>query len=99
MHKFFKSLLEKMEADPMFGGGSESQSLESEFTRTVRKIKEKNSKDIWDAYYIPKAVTEILEKHKSISHLDNNKITLLAQSLMFRDLADGKLNEFYKFEE
>lgn len=43
MNGFFKDLLKKMELDPMFGG-SQNQSLESEFTRTVRKLKEKELK-------------------------------------------------------
>lgn len=97
MNEFFKDLLKKMELDPMFGG-SPTQGLEKEFTRTVQKIKEKNSKTIWDAYYVPKAVSEILEKNQTVSALDDKKIILLAQSMMFRDLAEGKLNEFYKFE-
>lgn len=98
MNRFFKDLLKKMELDPMFAG-SQNQSLESEFTRTVRKLKEKNSKLVWDSYYIPKAVSEILAKENKLTVNDDKRIVLLAQSLMFRDLAEGKLNEFYKFNE
>lgn len=98
MNRFFKDLLKKMELDPMFGG-SQNQSLESEFTRTVRKLKEKNSKLVWDSYYIPKAVSEILKKENKLTINDDKRIVLLAQSMMFRDLADGTLNEFYKFDE
>lgn len=77
--------------------------LERQFTNTVLLIKERNSQIVWSHYYVPLAVKEILRTLKKdesvLSAADNKRVEYMANSLMFRDMADGKLNEFYQFEK
>lgn len=94
--RFFKKLLWKLSAmdDAII---TAPVALEKEFCAEIRKRKEKNSQIVWSHYYVPLAVREILEEKGNISEADNKRVELIANSLLFRDMADGKLNEFYKF--
>lgn len=95
MHRFFKSLLERMENDVMFTGAPVA--LEHELTSEIKKRKEQNSQAVWSAYYIPLATAAIVREQGTITKKDIFKLECLANSLMFKDMADGKLNEFYQF--
>ena len=95
MHRFFKSLLERMENDVMFTGAPVA--LEHELTLEIKKRKEQNSQAVWSAYYIPLATAAIVREQGTITKKDIFKLECLANSLMFKDMADGKLNEFYQF--
>lgn len=72
--------------------------LENLFAKEVKLRKEANSQHIYNAYYIPLACTQIIKEQGDITNADKYKLENLAMSLMFKDLAYGKLNEFYKFE-
>lgn len=95
--KFFKKLLWKLSVidDAIITGAPVA--LEHEFSKEIRKRKEKNSQIVWSHYYVPLAVREILEEKGNISEADNKRVEFIANSLLFRDMADGILNEFYQF--
>lgn len=78
---------------------SEPESLEKEFHRKLIELKEQNSQIVWTHYYVPKATEQILIESGKVCSDDNKKIMYLANSLMFKDLADGTLTELYKFKE
>lgn len=73
----------------------ENDSLTEEFKRKVLEIKEKNSQELFNNYYLPLAVKEILHKDKYLT--TNNQAFHLAVAMLNQDIADGKLNEFYQF--
>lgn len=73
----------------------ENQHLTSEFKKKVVTIKEKNSQIVFENYYLPKAMVEISQKEGFFGI--NQKTITLASSMMFKDLSDGTLDEFYKF--
>lgn len=98
--KFFKELIKTLRTTNSFVENAYKQlPLEKEFRLRVRAIKEVNSEHIWSSYYIPIATTEILKQQGCITAKDTFKLECLANSLMFKDMADGKLNEFYRFNE
>lgn len=73
--------------------------LERQFLNEVRLRKEVNSEAVWSAYYIPLAAQQIIREQGDLTKDDTFKMQCLANSMMFKDLADGKLTEFYKFAE
>lgn len=73
----------------------ENDSLTNEFYKTVKSIKEKNSQALFNKYYLPRAVKEILSRDKYLT--TNKQAFHLAVAMLNKDIADGKLNEFYKF--
>jgi hypothetical protein len=98
MIDFFNEIFKALnEFDVGTKGGKPT--LEKQFLNEVKLRKNVNSQHVWSAYYIPIAAAEIIKKQGSLTKQDNFKLECLANSLMFKDLADGKLNEFYKFEE
>lgn len=72
--------------------------LEKEFLKEVRKRKEANSERLWSSYYIPLATAAIVKENGRITPNDNFKLECLANSLMFKDMADGKIDELYKLK-
>lgn len=92
MKKFFKRFLKSCYRHYL-----KRMSLEKQFNFEVIRRKERNSKKIWSCYYVPLAVHELLEQSGVIKDTDARKIEYLAQSLMFRDMADGKLDEFFNY--
>ena len=73
----------------------ENAILTNEYAERISELKEQNSKIIFDAYYLPKAVTAILREDNYLITLDGAKER--AVSMMLKDKADGILDEFYKF--
>lgn len=97
--KFFRKLLRKLNnVNSTLKEDYNQISLEKQFINEVRLRKHINSQHVWSSYYIPLAVRELISKQGSLSPTDNFKLECLANSMMFRDLADGKLNELYRFE-
>lgn len=72
--------------------------LERQFLNEIRLRKEINSEHVWSSYYIPLACAEIVKEQGELKKEDKFRLECLANAMMFKDLADGKLNEFYKFE-
>ena len=87
--KFFKKILRELE----------KPTLERQFLNEVRHRKEVNSEHVWCCYYIPLAAQKIIRKYGTITKKDEFKLQCLANSLMFKDMADGKLTDFYRFKE
>lgn len=102
MRDFFKKLTEKLDnfdVTVTSGYKQKEKPLEQEFTETVRTLKEQNSQIVWSHYYVPKATRQLLDEQGNISVSDEKRITYLANSLMFKDMADGILTDLYKFKE
>lgn len=72
----------------------ENKELTREFYRRTIFLKETNSKKIFENYYKPKAITEILKKDNYLT-TDSPQLTFKASALMFEDLANGVIDEFY----
>jgi len=97
--KFFKKLLRELNnVNTTLKEDYKQISLERQFLNEVKLRKHINSQHVWSSYYIPLAARELISKQGSLSPTDNFKLECLANSMMFRDLADGKLNELYRFE-
>ena len=97
--KFFKRLLRELNnVNSTLKEDYKQIPLERQFLNEVKLRKHINSQHVWSSYYIPLAVRELISKQGSLSPTDNFKLECLANSMMFRDLADGKLNELYRFE-
>lgn len=92
---WFKSITKSFDYEPMF----KTLPLETEFKKEIVNRKVKNSQYVWTNYYVPMAVANIMKDKGVISNKDNKKVEYLANSMMFKDMADGKLNEFYIFTE
>lgn len=73
----------------------ENKSLTLDFRQKVHSIKEKNSQIIWEHYYIPKAMLQVFKEDNYMGI--NKKVENLASANMFKDMANGKLDEFYRF--
>jgi len=95
LSNIFKNLTKKMENDPMF----KAPPLEMELREEIKKRKEQNSQIIWAHYYVPIAVRKVLkDSGNKFTSLDSKRIEYLASALMFNDMYEGRLNEFFKFE-
>ena len=98
--KFFKELISVLRStNDIVEKAYTPISLEKQFLNEIKLRKNINSQHVWSAYYIPIAAAEIIKEQGELKPADKFKLECLANSLMFKDLADGKLNEFYKFEE
>ena len=97
IHNFFNELNKELSKFTWFT--NQTKPLEKEFTQTVQAIKERNSQIVWTHYYIPKAIKQILSRDGYLLSADSKAIQHLATSMMFADLSDGTLTEFYKFKE
>lgn len=74
----------------------ENIELSYEFQDVVIAIKEHNSKIVWDSYYMPKAINAILKEE---GYLTSEKgATPRAKAMLLADLANGTLDEFYRFK-
>ena len=74
----------------------ENENLSENFKETVIAIKEKNSKRVFETYYIPKAITEILRESNLLA--TDSEVQQRATAMMFSDMANGILTEFYRFK-
>lgn len=97
IHNFFNELNKELNKFTWFV--NQSKPLETEFTDTVRFIKERNSQIVWTHYYLPKAIKQILEREGYLMSPENRQVQTLATSMMLADLANGELTEFYRFRE
>lgn len=96
---FFKKLLRELNGlNQAVTGSYQPITLERQFLNEVKLRKEINSHHVWCSYYIPLAAKEIIREQGNLTKQDEFKLQCLANSMMFRDLADGKLNELYRFE-
>ena len=77
----------------------ENKNLTVELIKTIAKQKEKNSQIVWSHYYLPLAIKEILERDGYLLSANHKEVQHLATSMMFKDLSDGTLTEFYRFKE
>lgn len=101
--KFKKSKLEKaMQFFLRFArkieifNNTENEALTEEFNEVLLAIKEQNSKAVWDAYYMPKAINAILKEE---GYLTTEKgATQRAKAMLLADLANGVLDELYRFK-
>jgi len=73
----------------------ENELLTINFQETVRRIKEKNSRIVFNAYYMPRAASAILKEQGYLA--TDNTVFQRASTMMFMDLSNGTLTEFYKF--
>ena len=89
MSTFFKKLMRSFK----------KPTLERQFLNEVRLRKEVNSEHIWCSYYIPLAAKTIIKEQGTLTKNDSYRMEMLANSLMFKDMADGKLTDFYRFKE
>lgn len=97
--KFFKRLLRELNnVNTTLSAEYKHISLERQFLNEVKLRKHINFQHVWSSYYVPLAAKELLNKQGYLTANDNFKLECLANSMMFKDLADGKLNELYKFD-
>lgn len=69
--------------------------LADEFNSKVLEIKENNSQIVFNAYYLPKAISAILKEDGYL--ITEQQAYPRAKAMMLSDMANGILNEFYKF--
>lgn len=79
-----------------FYSNYENEILTDEFRQTVRDIKEQNSQIVFEAYYLPKAISAILKEDGYLTTPQGAYPR--ATAMMLSDMAQGVLNEFYKFK-
>lgn len=96
---FFKKILKELNHINHMANDINRPTLERQFLNEVRLRKEVNSEHIWASYYIPLAAKEIIKETGTLTTDDKFRMEMLANSMMFKDMADGKLTEFYKFKE
>ena len=99
MSTFFKKLKRELNHINHMANSCNKPTLEQQFLNEVRLRKEVNSEHIWAAYYIPLAAKEIIKETGTLTKDDKYRMEMLANSLMFRDMADGKLTDLYRFKE
>ncbi len=74
----------------------ENQELTEDFMSSLKDIKEYNSKQIWDLYYLPKAISTILKEEGYLTTIE--QAAPRAKAMLLSDLANGVLDEFYRFK-
>ena len=74
----------------------ENEELSMDFYRTVKAIKEKNSKIVFETYYMPKAIAATLREDNYLA--TEQQLKSRATAMMLNDLAQGVLTDFYKFK-
>lgn len=74
----------------------ENKALTVEFQSVTRAIKENNSRTVFEFYYVPKAITEILKEEGYLTTF--NGAVPRAKAMLLADLANGVLDEFYRFK-
>ena len=73
----------------------ENAVMTDDFRYAVQLIKEANSKMVFYSYYLPKAITAILREEGYL--ITEQQAYPRATVMMLNDMAQGNLNEFYKF--
>ena len=73
----------------------ENERLIEEFAGRILEIKERNSKEVFESYYIPKAVSEILREQNYLA--TERAAQDRATALLLLDISNGTLDEFYRF--
>ena len=99
MKNFFKNLMNELDNFDMATTYRKQVALEKEFLAEVRKRKEFNSEQIWSCYYIPLAAKQIIKEQGTLTKADEYRLNCLANSMMFKDMADGVITELYRFAE
>lgn len=74
----------------------ENQELTEDFMSSLNDIKEYNSKQVWDLYYLPKAISTILKEEGYLTTMQ--QAVPRAKAMLLADLANGVLDEFYRFK-
>lgn len=74
----------------------ENQELTEDFISSLKAIKEYNSKNVWDLYYLPKAISAILKEEGYLTTMQ--QAVPRAKAMLLADLANGVLDEFYRFK-
>ncbi len=74
----------------------ENQKLTEDFRFSLQIIKESNSKNVWDLYYLPKAISAILKEEGYLTTIE--QAVPRAEAMLLADLANGVLDEFYRFK-
>ena len=80
---------------PLFNN-TENELLSDDFSQTIKAIKERNSQIVFEAYYLPKAISAILKEDGYLTTPQG--ATPRATAMMLSDMAEGILNEFYRFK-
>ena len=75
----------------------ENEELTYEFYSVVQEIKERNSKIIFDSYYMPKAISSILKEEGYLTTFEAAEPR--AKAMLLSDLANGILDDFYRFKQ
>ena len=73
----------------------ENDCLSDDFDAKVIEIKERNSKLVFNGYYLPKAIVAILKEDGLL--ITEQQAYPRATAMMLSDLLNGTLNEFYRF--
>lgn len=73
----------------------ENQSLTVEFEERLQEIKERNSEIILNVYYIPLTISKTLEEKGYLPTIEN--ALPQAKAMFYTDVANGVLDDFYKF--
>ena len=73
----------------------ENERLSEEFENRIISIKERNSQALFKAYYMPKAIKEILREQNFLA--TERTAQDRATAMLLLDKANGVLDEFYRF--
>lgn len=74
----------------------ENEGLTIEFEKKVKKLREKNSQEVFNNYYMPIAKHAILEEDGYMT--TDTGAYPRATAMMMSDIANGVLDEFYQFK-
>lgn len=89
--QFVKGLARKM---PCINE-TENEILSEEFSEAVIAIKEQNLQHVYNAYYLPKAISAILKEQNYLTTASDAEHR--AKAMLLADMANGVLDEFYRF--
>ena len=91
----FKKKLKNLFRNIPFLNDMENERLSEEFENRIISIKERNSQALFEAYYMPKAISEILREQ---NYLATEKTARdRATAMLLLDISNGTLDEFYRF--
>ena len=74
----------------------ENETLTVDYVDALRKVRETNSKIVWDMYYIPKAISAILKEENYL--VTAEQAAPRAKAMLLADLANGVIDDFYRFK-
>ena len=69
--------------------------ITDDFVAALRKVRETNSKIVWEAYYLPKAISAILKEENYL--VGPEQAAPRAKAMLLADIANGILDDFYRF--